>query len=205
MIGVRLGLAFAASLAVAAPAAAQLPPPAYQRLQHLIELTQAASPYRDHARTEPQWCFSAKTDPGYAWWYVDDAVSGAFGAVPVTNVFTMPFTFESYGQAQVGAVIVGYAVDGGVPVVPLAPAAAPIGARDCSLGATLFIAAPYPVVGVPQDVARQTMTDPAPEYHYWLVEGRTRRVRFILEIPVAFAVGADVVAGRIIVGFTSDG
>jgi hypothetical protein len=200
----RRFLAVALGLALASPAAAQLAPPAYQRVQDLIELTQSASPYRFASPPSAQWCFTARSDLTYNRWYMDDVV-GAFGAVPVRNVFTVPFVLGTYGQPRVGALVVGYAVDGGPPIVPLAPAAPPVGAAECSVGATIFVAAPYPVNGIAQDLALQTMSDPAPEYRYWPVLGHTRRVRFILEIPVGFAVGADVVAGRIIVGFTGDG
>jgi hypothetical protein len=201
----RRGLALAAALAVATPSAAQMPLPAHQRLQDLIEVTQAVSPYRNDAAVPPQWCYTSRTDPTYGWWYIDDVVSGVFGAVKVVNAFTVPFIFQSYGSRQVGAIIVGYAIDDGPPRVPLAPVAAPAGAAECALGGDIFIRAPYPVVGLAQDLTRQTMVDPAPEYHYWSVKGQTRRVRFILAIPAAFAIGADVVAGRIIVGFTGDG
>ena len=183
-------------------AVAQSPPPASDRLEAFIRVTQFSSPYSVGARFPVQWCYAIHVEPGYNYWYFTDALSEELKAVRVGNAFEIPFLFESYGDPRRGSIVAGYAIDGGSLPDPLSPASVAPWSTDCPLGAEILSRAPYPVVRIATDLSKQTLIDPAPEYHYWQLNGRSRRVRLILAIPVTFQVGANEVAGRIVLAFS---
>lgn len=176
-----------------------------QRLEDFIKVNQFASPYAG-AQTPDQWCYYTKTDRGYSWWYVADRAPDSLKAVPVNNGFGIPFVVTPYsGVPTVGALAVGYVVDGGTPSASLEQVSSfAASASTCPIGVRILNNGPYPVVGLAKDLALQTVVDPAPEYRLWLVGGRYHQVRLISMIPVSFQVGADKVAGKIVLGFTGD-
>jgi hypothetical protein len=178
--------------------------PADQKLGDFLRLSQYGSPYAG-AQFPEQWCYYAKVDKDYDWWYLTDAVSGVLGAVQAQNGFGIPFVFDNYGTPLQGAIIVGYVIDGGPPLAPLDPVSPPAAnTADCAVGERILTGGPYPIVGLAKNFASQAVVDPAPEYRLWSMGGKFHRVRWVMAIPVSFLVGSNLVAGRIVVAFTGD-
>jgi hypothetical protein len=202
--GLAAAVFLAAGLVVAPGTGAKAASPD-QRLEDFIQVNQFGSPYAG-AQIPEQWCYYTRTDRGYSWWYVADRAPDNLRAVPVGNGFGIPFVVTPYsGVPTLGALAVGYVVDGGAPSASLEPVSTfASGAPACSIGVRILSNAPYPVVGLAKDLALQTVVDPAAEYRLWLVSGRYHRVRLISMIPVSFQVGSDKVAGRLVLGFTGD-
>jgi hypothetical protein len=193
-----------AALCVPSFASAQTPT-AGERLEEFVRLTQFASTYSAGVKFPAQWCYSAKFDRTYNAWYLTNALTGDLKASRVQNTFAIPFILDKYGILTKGAIVVGYAIDGGTPTGSLSPSPVAAWSRDCPIGTELLTRAPYRVARLATDLSMQTLIDPAPEYQYWYVYGRPRRVRLILAIPASFQIGANEVAGRILLAFTSDG
>jgi len=179
---------------------------AAERLEEFVKVAQFGSPYGVKQRFPEEWCHYTRTDREYGWWYLVDALTDSFGPVKVHNRFIIPFMFDAYGTRRLGAIVVGYAIDGGMPKTKLDKVVPPTRTMpECSIGVDMLLRAPHAVVGLAADLPLQTMADPAPEYHYWQVGGRIRKVRLILAVPASFRIGPSEVSGRIIVAFTSDG
>jgi hypothetical protein len=189
--------------AIAAGYARAQAQPADQRLDEFVKLSQFGSPYNSDLQIPEQWCYYTKVDHGYRWWYLADAVSGAFSAVQMGNGFAIPFIFSTYGTRRKGSIVVGYAIDGGAPKAALTKVSI-ANSTPCRMGTEILTRGPYPIAGIAADLAVLTMVDPAPEYRYWPLLGRFHGVRSILAIPASFQVGSDEVAGRIIIAFSAD-
>jgi hypothetical protein len=171
-------------------------------LSEFIRLNLFASPFAG-VQIPEQWCYYTPTDLGYNSWYVRDSASGVLGAVQAQNGFGIPFS-GSYGGA-IGAIIVGYVVDGGPPAGNLTNAS-PRGANipACAIGARILTGGPYPIVGLAANLAHQASVDPAPEYRVWTVKGSYHRVRLIQVIPISFQIANSAAAGRLVFGITGD-
>jgi hypothetical protein len=185
-----------------APLIARAQSTADKRLEDYIALTIFASPYATAQRPE-QWCYYAKPDRTYNWWYLIAPGSGALAPLRTFGGFGIPFSVTMYGKPQnSGAIVVGYVIDPDrliVDLQPFPPFSA--SATDCAIGLRILADSPYPITGLAADLALETETDPASEYRYWSLSAGTYAVRSILAIPASFQVGGKDVAGRVIVAF----
>ena len=182
-------------------ASAQSTTPADKRLADFIQLNQFASPYRG-ALIPEQWCYSTRVDSAYSWWYLEDPTSGLI-AIQVRSSVRIPFTLGAYGST--GALVVGYVIDGGTPKADLDPVASfTPNLPPCAIGMRILVDGPFPIAGMARNLGAQTAFDPAHEYRIWPMKDSFHRVRMIAAIPAAFQVGMEPVAGRVILGFTSD-
>jgi len=185
-----------------APVIAQAQSTADKRLEDYIALAKFASPYATAQKAE-QWCYYAKADRAYSWWYLTNPRSGALAPVQTFGGFGIPFSVTVYGEPQNnGAIVVGYVIDPGRSIVDLQsvpPFSA--SATDCAIGLRILADSPYPITGLAADLALETEIDPASEYRYWPFSDGTYAVRSILAIPASFRVGSKDVAGRVLVAF----
>ncbi|HXJ82417.1 MAG TPA: hypothetical protein VMS64_27500 [Candidatus Methylomirabilis sp.] len=159
-----------------------------------------------------EWCFYTKTDTTYQWWPFYDVTIDALTILRARHAASIPFSFLGYwpsgdGSPLIGSLLVGFEVlgDAGDTAVRITDNQPPralsnrAAAPSCSLGDFILAAAPFAVVQVAPDLAGATVIDPAPEYRWWYLSGRPRRVRSILHIPVTYKVGANNTPGYIIV------
>jgi hypothetical protein len=175
------------------------------RLGDFIQLNMFTSPYAG-AQIPMQWCYTSRTDQAYDWWYLQDSASTNSVAVQAQSAFAIPFTpGAAYASGTIGAIVVGYIVDGGTPMGGLSNVAPPTPKTPgCAIGSRILTNGPYPIVGLATDIAHQASVDPAPEYRYWIINGTYHRVRLIQVIPISFQIGNSAAAGRLVLALTGD-
>jgi hypothetical protein len=198
-------------LPVAAAAAGGQSSPDVTILGNYILANQASSPYGDGRRVAPHWCYDTPSDAVRDFWDYVEPRTGQHTIAAVWNAFKVPFFFNGYipvgARAPIAAsIIVGFEVTGYLgPLPPTADRAAPVAASDdpCELGQAIYMRAPFPIIGIPgkDRIARVSTIDPAPEYRWWSLLGRTERVRLVQRIPVRYSVNGTATRGFVVVGF----
>jgi hypothetical protein len=193
-------------LTAAAGASAQQTTDA-SRLESLIAVTQSGSALGVDLAFPREWCLSLRPDEKHNEWYIEDPLLGGLRDFRVRNAIAVPFTFEGYGNARIGSIVIGYHVTGDAgarrgAIHGLRPPGN--GATiECGLGSVILAAAPLAIRMVPDEnsIARVTSMDPAPEYRWWYVHDRPIRVKLIMVIPVEYELDHRLVAGSIVIGF----